>query len=91
MRGRDHDSPTERLTEYPDDFENGRLVGVNKSGLPVYFEPADQRAREVVETDGDLEPREPRWDGPIESIIDDIEDAIGWESLSDYGEENKQD
>lgn len=82
MRPEDRDgSPPAGAFEFPEEVEGGHIVGVDTRGKPVYFDENDQVAFDAVERDEAYEAGETRGEGPLEKIVDDIEDAIGWDTL----------
>lgn len=67
--------------EYPEEVAGGHIVGVDTRGKPVYFDRNDRVAFEAVQREDVYEAGETRGEGPLEKIVDEIEDAVGWESL----------
>lgn len=84
MLGTDPDAPTEPLTEYPEEVEGARLVGVDSTGVPIYFDESERRAFEVVQRSDAFRPGEERGDGGLASVVDEVETITGWEALSEF-------
>lgn len=74
--------------DYPDEHEGGQLVGLDAQGAPVYFEPTDQRAYDLLRTDDAYQRNEDRGSGPLEDIVEEIEERVGWDELTPFGEDH---
>ncbi|WP_255149620.1 hypothetical protein [Halorarius halobius] len=85
------DQDPKTVRDYPEtlDDENGsQLVGVTADGEPQYYDPVQNRIAPAFDADGELLPswEEGRELSPGETLqdaIDDIEERVGWESLTD--------
>lgn len=88
MPGRDGRS----VEQYPQELEDGsKVLGVDEEGSVQYWDPV----REVtlggrVSPDGDLSELEVRrelgMNESLDDVVREIEDAVGWDSLSSYAE-----
>lgn len=77
-----HDNvPHKGALEHPDTIGDGELVGVDSQGKPVYYDPHDNVAFDGVERGDGYEAGDRRGEGPLESVVTAVEDAVGWESL----------
>ncbi|QDX39571.1 hypothetical protein [Salarchaeum sp. JOR-1] len=74
-------SPPAGAFEYPEEIEGGHILGVDTRGKPVYFDESDQVAFEAIEREDVYEAGETRGEGPIEKVIDEVADAVGWDDL----------
>lgn len=88
MAGTGSDPYRGQIDDYPSEHEDGRLVGVDTKGSPIYFEPTDQRAYDILRSGDTYERNEDRGSGPLESIIEEIEETVGWGDLTPFGEEH---
>lgn len=88
MAGTDSDPDRNSLEDYPDEHDGAQLVGLDAFGAPVYFQPADQRAYDLLHTDDAYERHKDRGSGPLEDVIEKIEESVGWDDLTPFGEEH---
>ena len=88
MAGTGSDPYRSSPEEYPDEYEGSQLVGLDAHGAPVYFEPTDQRAYDLLRSDDEYQRNQDRGSGPLEDIIEDIEEAVGWGELTPFGEDH---
>lgn len=91
MAGTGSDPYRNSLKDYPDEHEGGQLVGLDAHGAPVYFEPTDQRAFDLLHTEDTYERNEDRGSGPLEDVVEKIEETVGWDELSPFGEDHSND
>lgn len=85
MAGSNPDAPTDPLADVPEEVENGRLVGVDGTGVPIYFDETSERAFEAIERNGEWVVGEQRTGGELADVVDDIATLTGWEGLSEFG------
>lgn len=85
MAGINPDAPTDPLTDVPEHVEGARLAGVDATGVPIYFDEANERAFEAIERDGEWVVGEERTRGALADIVDDIGALTGWKVLSPFG------
>lgn len=89
------ESDTGTLRDHPEtlnEHDGSQLVGVDSDGGVHYYDPVDKRLAKGDPEDGEVDPE---WDdgrdlGPDESlsdVIDDIEETVGWDQLTDYAED----
>ena len=89
MPGTNPDTPTSALDDHPDEVGGSRLVGVDASGAPIYYDHADQTAYDGYEGDDGWTVGEERESGHIADIVSRIGEVTGWDALSEYGKENR--
>lgn len=71
-----------------DDENRSELVGVTSEGVPHYYDPVEERLAPAYDRGGELVPA---WDESrdlspgetLQDVIDDIEERIGWDGLTD--------
>lgn len=90
MAGVNPDTPTDPLAAVPDTVDGGELVGVDATGVPIYFDDADDRAFEALESGGEWVVGEERPTAELGDIVDEIEQLTGWAELSELGERARE-
>ena len=80
------------VPETLDERAESRLVGVTERGAPMYYDSGEQRVFPAVDDgDGFVPDLDGSWDvspgETVQDVVDEIEDAIGWDSLVDDGED----
>lgn len=88
MAGTGSDPYRSSPEEYPDEYEGSQLVGLDSQGSPIYFQPTDERAFDLLRTDNGYQQNEDRGSGPLEDIVEKIEESVGWDELTPFGEDH---
>ena len=89
MVGTNPDTPTSAIDDHPEEVDDSRLIGVDATGAPIYFDETDETAYDGYEEDDGWTVGEERESGPISDVVSRIEELTGWHALSEYGEDNK--
>lgn len=89
MAGTDPDAPTETLAEFPEEVDNGRLVGVDATGVPIYFDVGNERAFEVLRSDDSWDVGEERTAAAVADVVSHVDQVTGWDALTAYGSEGE--
>lgn len=87
----DSDGPTRPLTSVPNTLDDGRLLGVDGEGAPVYFDESEGRAFDGVENDGNWVVGEERTAGTLADVVSRVGELTGWEKLTEFGEGGSDD
>jgi hypothetical protein len=85
MTGVNPDAPTDPLADVPETVDGARLVGVDGTGVPVYFDETDDRVFEGLESDGEWVVGEERTNADLAAVVDEIAQVTGWTALADLG------
>lgn len=93
MSGRGTDPSIE---DYPSQKEDARLVGIDVTDTPIYYDPVahimfegETDPNEIVPDWADREQLSPEVD--IGDVIEEVGDTVGWQALSEYGEQYQED
>ncbi|MFB6071470.1 MAG: hypothetical protein ABEJ88_00720 [Halobacterium sp.] len=84
MTGTNPDGPTDVLADCPERVDDSRLVGVDATGVPIYYDETDERAFEALQSDGSWVLGEERTAGELADVVDDVARLTGWEGLAEF-------
>jgi hypothetical protein len=90
MADANSDAPSDPLASVPKTVDGGDLVGVNATGVPIYFDEEDDRAFEALQSGGEWAVGEERTNAELDDIVAEIARLTGWAELSDYGEQAQE-
>lgn len=91
MADNNPDSPTRPLTSVPNTLDDGRLLGVDGDGAPIYFDESDGRAFEGREDEDEWVAGEDRTSGKLADVVARVGELTGWERLTEFGENDSDD
>lgn len=89
MAGTNPDTPTEALAEFPEQVDDARLVGVDATGVPIYFDETNERAFEALRSEGSWVVGEERTAAELANVVSHIDQVTGWDALTAYGSEGE--
>ena len=85
------ETPGSALDPFPSVRGTSRLLGVNTEGQPVYYDE-EAHARRDAPADADAEDwRDDRpldEDATVGDLLDDVEESVGWDELTDYARDH---
>jgi hypothetical protein len=89
------ETPGSTLEPFPSVRGTSRLLGVNTEGQPVYYDE-EAHARRDAATDADADADAADWDDdrPLDDdvtvgdLLDDVEESVGWDELTDYARDH---
>jgi len=84
----EEDVPHKGAFEHSELVDDAELVGIDTQGKPVYYDPHGNVAFDAIQRGDSYEEGEQRGEGPLESIVEEIEDAVGWDRLV-HGEDTE--
>lgn len=85
MAGTNPDTPTEALSDFPEKVDEARLVGVDATGVPIYFDETDERAFEALRSEGSWVVGEERAVAELANVVSHVDQVTGWDALTPYG------
>lgn len=99
MPGPSPNSPTDSEKErfdHPDSHDGHDLIGTTTRGYPMYYDQKNHAtaAGEIDDAEGPIRLKDRELLGDDTSLgdfIDRIEEEIGWDSLSPFGEDHQND
>lgn len=85
MAGTNPDTPTEALSEFPEMVDEARLVGVDATGVPIYFDETNERTFEALRSEGSWVVGEERTAAELANVISHVDQVTDWDALTPYG------
>lgn len=90
MAGTNPDAPTDPLSEIPETVDNAKLVGIDATGVPIYFDETNERSFEALQSEGSWVVGEERTAAELANVISHVGQVTGWDALTEYGSQAEE-
>jgi hypothetical protein len=87
MADANSNASSDPLADVPETVDDGELVGVAATGVPIYYDDDDDRAFEALQSGGEWAVGEERTNADLDDIVAEISRLTGWDDLSELGEQ----